>query len=314
MDDHVSSGKMPLDGLSGSHGDLLRALEGEVAGHTEGDVGEVIGAGAASAQAIDGEHAWDGGQVVNQIAAQLVLGLRLVAGGVGGRRCVEQRVNGVPCEPPTDAQDDAGDQNCGDGVGVLQPGEPEALAGQGGRKAEHDGQRSPHVGGEMDGVGGQRVGAGLAGDAAERARASEIDCDGDEQHGERPDRGSQVVMVVEGRNHAANSLGDNPDAGGEHDAGFDEGGERFDLAVAVVVVLIGRLVGNLDGEQRDDGGKQVDGRMGRFGQHAQRAGEDAGEELEQRNHTGSEHGEDCSRAFSRMRRAGSGFVHGRGAH
>ena len=41
VDDDVGSGKMALDGFGGGEGDLLGALEGEVARHGEGDVGEV---------------------------------------------------------------------------------------------------------------------------------------------------------------------------------------------------------------------------------------------------------------------------------
>ena len=62
VDDDVGAGKMALDGFGGGHGELLGALEGEVARHAEGDVGEVIGAGAAGAQAIDGQYAGDGGR------------------------------------------------------------------------------------------------------------------------------------------------------------------------------------------------------------------------------------------------------------
>ena len=51
---------------------------------------------------------------------------------------------------------------------------------------------------------------------------------------------------------------DDPDAGGEHDAGLDEGGERLDLAVTVVVIFVGGPVGDLDGEERDGGGDEVD--------------------------------------------------------
>ncbi len=188
VDDDVGAGEMALHGLGGGHGELLGALEGEVAGHAERDVGEVVGAGAAGAQAIDGEDAGDGGEVVDEVLAELVLGLRLVAGGVGGGGGVEQGVDGLAGEPPTDAQDDAGDGDGGDGVGVLEPGEGEALAGVGGGEAEHDGERGPHVGGEVDGVGGEGVGAMLAGDAAEGAGAGEVDGDGEEQDGERPER------------------------------------------------------------------------------------------------------------------------------
>lgn len=44
VDNDIGSGEMAADGVGGGHGDLLGALEGEVAWHAEGDVGEVAGA------------------------------------------------------------------------------------------------------------------------------------------------------------------------------------------------------------------------------------------------------------------------------
>ena len=68
VDDDVGAGEVALDGGGGGHGDLLGALEGEVAGHAEGDVGEVAGAGAAGADAVDGEDAVDGGEFADELA------------------------------------------------------------------------------------------------------------------------------------------------------------------------------------------------------------------------------------------------------
>ena len=58
-----ASGRNALDDLGGGHGDLFGALEGEVAGHGEGEVGEVAGAGSTGAEAIDREDAVDAGEV-----------------------------------------------------------------------------------------------------------------------------------------------------------------------------------------------------------------------------------------------------------
>ena len=96
---------------------------------------------------------------------------------------------------------------------------------------------------------------------------------------------------------AVDGFGDDPDAGGEHDEGLDEGGERFDLAVAVVVVFVGGTVGDLDGEQGDDGGDEVDAGMRGFAEHAERAGEKAGEQFEQGDDAGGEDGENGGRAL-----------------
>ena len=64
------------------------------------------------------------------------------------------------------------------------------------------------------------------------------------------------------REEAAKGLGDDPERGAEHEDGFDEGGEAFDLAVAVVVVVVGGAVGDADGEEGDGGGDEIDGGVG----------------------------------------------------
>ena len=90
-------------------------------------------------------------------------------------------------------------------------------------------------------------------------------------------------------------------AGAEHDDGFDEGGEGFDLAVAVVVALVGGAVGDADGEEGDGGGDEVDAGVGGFGEHAEGAGEDSGEELEERDGEGGEDGGERGGAVSAWR-------------
>ena len=77
------------------------------------------------------------------------------------------------------------------------------------------------------------------------------------------------------------SFGEDPDAGGEHEDGLDGGGEAFDFSVTVGVVGVGGAVGDLDGEESDCGADQVDGGVSGLGEHAERAGEEAGKELEE---------------------------------
>ncbi len=126
----------------------------------------------------------------------------------------------------------------------------------------------------------------LAGDAAEVAGAGVVDRDGEEQDDEGPD--GEVEREVLAMDDALDGFGDDPDGGGEHDDGLDEGGEGFDLAVAVVVALVGGAVGDADGEEGDGGGDEVDAGVGGFGEHAEGAGEDSGEELEEGDGEGGE--------------------------
>jgi len=108
VDDDVGAGEMATDGGGGSHGDLLGALEGEVAREAEGEVGEVVGAGAAGANAFDGEDTVDGGDIAGHLTS---LRAGFDGGGVG------EGVDGAAGEVPGDVEDDAGDDDGGDGVG-----------------------------------------------------------------------------------------------------------------------------------------------------------------------------------------------------
>ena len=90
---------------------------------------------------------------------------------------------------------------------------------------------------------------------------------------------------------AVDGLVGDPDAGDDHEAGFDEGGEVLDLAVAVGVVFVGGLAGDADGEEGEAGAEQVDAGVGGVGEHAERAGEDSGDDLEEGHRAGGEDGE-----------------------
>ena len=189
VDDDVGAGEMALDGVGGGHGDLLGALEGEVAGHAEGDVGEVAGAGAAGAEAVDGEDAVDGGEVAHHVAG--------LGAGFDGRG-VDESVDGAAGELPGDVEDDAGDDDGGDGVGEFELGDVEVLADVGGGEAEEDGEGGPDVGAEVDGVGFEGFAVGLGGDALELAGAGEVDGDGEEEDGEGPDGEFEREMLAMG--------------------------------------------------------------------------------------------------------------------
>jgi hypothetical protein len=293
VDDDVGSGEVALDGGGSGHGDLLGALEGEVARHAEGDVGEVAGAGAAGANAVDGENAVDGGEFANEVA-----GLR--AGLHGGR--VGEGVDGSTSEVPGDIEDDAGDEDGGDGVGQLECWDVPVLTGVGRGEAKEDRDGGPNVSAEVDGIGFEGFASGFGGDAVELAGAGEVDCDGEEKDDEGPD--GKVEGEVLAEEDAADGFGEDPDAGGEHEDGFDGGGETFDLAVAVGVVGVGGTVGDLDGEESDAGGDEVDAGVGGLGEHAEGSGKEAGEELEKRDTEGGEDGEECGGALGAVRSRG----------
>ena len=93
----------------------------------------------------------------------------------------------------------------------------------------------------------------------------------------------------------ANGFGDDPDRRPEHERDLDKGRQAFDLAMAVVVIFIGWPVGDPDRDQREHGGNQVDRRVRGFGQHAERPGDEASQQLERGNNRGGQNGEQRSR-------------------
>ena len=185
------------------------------------------------------------------------------------------------------------------------------LAGVGCGEADENGEGRPDVGAEVDGIGFECLAFGFARDAVKLARASEVNGDGEKECDERPDGELEGEVLPE--EDAAYGFRKDPDAGGEHEDGFDGGGEAFDLAVAVGVIGVGGPVGDLDGEESDGGGDEVDAGVSGFGEHAERAGEDAGKEFEERDTQGGDDGEERGGTLRAMR--GRGLVGlGRCAH
>jgi len=107
----------------------------------------------------------------------------------------------------------------------------------------------------MQRVGFERLTVVLGSDAAESAGAPPIDSHRDEHHGECPE-GWFDFHVAEEQTH--DCLVDDPDAGQQKQPGFHEGGEVLDLAVAVLVVGVGGLVGDSNGEVGEQGGDQIE--------------------------------------------------------
>ena len=124
----------------------------------------------------------------------------------------------------------------------------------------------------MQCIGLERLAVVLGGDPAQRARAPEIHRHGDEHHDEGGDAGLDLDVMKE---EAFSGFVDDPDAGEQQQAGLDEGGEVLHFAVPVLVIGVGRLVGNPDRHQRDDGGDQIERGVQGFRKNAQAAGGDA---------------------------------------
>ena len=140
-------------------------------------------------------------------------------------------------------------------------GDAVAAANHHQQQAEHDHAARPDVGRKVQGIGLERLAVVLGGNPAERARTPEIDAHRNEHHGKGGDAGFNIYVAEE------QTLGrfiDDPNASQQQQTGLDECGKIFYLAVAVLMLRVGRFVGDSNGKQRDDGSDQIQDRMGRF--------------------------------------------------
>ena len=145
-----------------------------------------------------------------------------------------------------------------------------------GETEEHR-EGGPDVRGEVKSVGLERRAAVAFGNLQQLPRTPVVDGDRGEQHGERPERELDLDWMEE---DAVDGFVGDPEAGDDHQAGFHEGGEVLNLAVAVGVIFVGGLAGDAHREEGEARAQQVDAGMRRIGEHAQRTGEDAGDNLQ----------------------------------
>lgn len=110
MDGDVGVGENFLDDLLHFFGEVVGGVEGEFAVHGDVEVDEVVGAGMADADGVTIEHFVHGFDA----------GLDLFSGASRGD--VDEGFDGAKAEPAADGDDNAGDEERGDGIGFLQPG------------------------------------------------------------------------------------------------------------------------------------------------------------------------------------------------
>ena len=179
------------------------------------------------------------------------------------RRRVGQRVDGAAAEPPAGDADQDRDHERG---GRIRPPQADAHAG----KPDQHGERGPQVGRKMQRVGFQRLALRFFGGARERARAEKIDRDRHRDHAEGPGIGDHRVLFV--LDQSLDRLPDHHAREQEQQRRFGERRDAFDLAVAVMVLVVGRLAGNAHRAIGHHRGAEVDQRMAGLRQDRQRAG------------------------------------------
>ena len=129
----------------------------------------------------------------------------------------------------------------------------------------------------MQRIGLERLARGLFGDAFERARAEEIDQDGHGDNGKSVGRRLDH-MGLPAEEPAARLIGD-ACRQNKKQGGFGERGHALDLAVAILVLGVGRLAGDAHRGIREHRRGEVEKRVSRFRQDRQRAGHDADDRL-----------------------------------
>ena len=151
----------------------------------------------------------------------------------------------------------------------------------------------PDVGAEMERVRQQRLAVVLVGNSLQPARAPEVDDDRSAHHDESPHAGLDLDGMKE---QPLGGLVDDPDAGRQQQPGFDECREVFDFSVAILVLGVGGLVGDANGEVGDGCGHKVEARVCGLGQDSQAAGGNSHDDLQ----AGDRH-----RGIDRVQRDGS---------
>ena len=212
------------------------------------------------------------------------------------RRTIEQRFDGGAPEPQAEDRYHHGDRDGGDRVA---PGIAEA----GQHQPDDDGDRAEHVGGEMQRVGRQRLASGRARRAMQRPRAPEIDRDIDHQHHEGDGRERRRGCAL-----AQAAPGFDQDAAGQHVKQRDDKERRqaLELAVAVMMFVVGGQVRHPHHQPGDDGRDHVDRGVQGLRDQRERADRDADREFG-RGHAGA--GENRDRRDVRF--DGVGACHGR---
>ena len=260
---YVGVGKNLVNSVGHGGSQLAGALESDGARESYGEIGEVAVPGAADAHAIDLEDAIDARDCIVNLGAH------------SRRSGVEQSVDGAPGQPPTDGDDDSRYEQCGNRIGIAQPVDVIGASDQNQGQTEHDHAGGPDVGGKVQGVGFQRLAVVFGGNASEDARAPPVEPHGKQHHGKGRDRRFDIDAAKE---QTQRRFVDDPGTGQQKQAGFDECGKILDLAVTVLVVGVGGLVGDSDGEKCEQRSDQIEPGVSRFRQNAEAAGGDSDHE------------------------------------
>ena len=178
------------------------------------------------------------------------------------RRGVGQGIDGAPAKPVAGDTDEDRDHDRRRGIGPR-------IAQRDAAEPDQHRDRRPHVGAEMQRIGFERLAGCFPGDAAQRAGAEEIDHDGAGDDGEGRDGGFDGVRLR--NDQPPRRLPDDDGREQKQQRRLGKRGDALDLAVTVLVLLVGRLAGEPHCEIGQHRRRKVDQRMAGLGQDRQRA-------------------------------------------
>ena len=138
-------------------------------------------------------------------------------------------------------------------------------------KPDQHRDRRPHVGAEMQRVGFERLARGLPGDAIEQ-RARARNRPRSTRRSRRRPRSSPRPRALAAE-QALRGLPDHEAGQDEQQPGLDQRGDALDLAVAVMMLLVGRLAGDAHREPGHHGRGEVERRVRGFREQRERAGD-----------------------------------------
>ena len=263
VDDDVAAGERVFQLRLDEVRDRVALTDGCAGRNGDHDIGE--GATRGLAEAKPGER--DGRLDPRNRRACRRLGFR--------RRPVHQHVD-VPTNQP------AGGEEHQDGHEERRDRVAAWIAGRRSDEAGEDGERSRKVAAEMNRVRAQ----GLAAVASRRAErddgAGEIDREHDRHHGEQPPR--CVDRVTRRSRQARDGEHRDGDADERQHGRLRKRSEMLRLPVPVLVPFVGRPTGDADGEEREQGRDEIRSGVQRLGDQTEAAADQAGAELERREH------------------------------
>ncbi len=189
----------------------------------------------------------------------------------GRQRLVDEHPGGAEQEPDSGVHDQRGDRKGDRRIEPLRAGQLDQ-----GERHQHPrgGQR---IGSQVGGVALQRRRLGPPRGAADLRRDDQVDHDRERHHADpQPDRGHASVAQ-----QAPDRLKRNHRRAHQDQDPLERRGQVLEPLVPVAVALVGGFAGLADGEEGDDRSHQIDARMHRLGQQRDRAGDRAGDHLEQ---------------------------------